>query len=210
MWDFEKFYDTISIDKLISKCNELRYPVKLTALGLMIHTAPRMLKAYDHYAMVGIPANGIIAGCTQSNHFARIFLHDIVRDTLSGSPFNYIRYEYWNDIRTFVDDVSQTVRSMQPITKLMQAARVLIQRAKHNHLIISPKTVVLASKKEYADKIVYNLAVHGVSTKHVHAAKDLGVGRSLGWRKCTFALTKRITATVGRVRRIKVLRKTKA
>ena len=99
---------------------------------------------------------------------------------------------------------------MQPITKLIQAARVLIQRARHNHLIISPKTVVLASKKEYADKIVYNLAVHGVSTKHVHAAKDLGVGRSLGWRKCTFALTKRITATVGRVRRIKVLRKTKA
>ena len=148
LWDFEKFYDTISIDKLISKCNELRYPVKLTALGLMMHTAPRMLKAYDHYAMVGTPANGIIAGCTQSNHFARIFLYDIVRDTLSGSPFNYIRYEYWNDIRTFVDDVSQTVRSMQPITKLVQAARVLIQKAKHNHLIISPKTVVLASKKE--------------------------------------------------------------
>ena len=68
---------------------------------------------------------------------------------------------------------------MQPVSKLTQAARALIQKARHDHLIISPKTVVLASKKEYADKIVYNLAVHGVSTKHVHAAKDLGVGRSL-------------------------------
>ena len=126
LWDLEKFYDTINITKLVRKCGECRYPIKLTALGLIMHTAPRMLKAYDHYMMVGLPANGIIAGCTQSNHFARIFLHDIIRATLEGSPYNNItQTQYlvdsplpvgaWNDIRSFVDDVSQTVRALSLI-----------------------------------------------------------------------------------------------
>ena len=132
----------------IIKSNELGYPTKLAALGLTMHTAPRMLKAYEHYLPVGIPSNGIIAGCTQSNHFARILLHDIVRDTLNGSPFNYIGYGHWNDIRTLVDDISQTVRSVQPISKLVQAARILVRRARRDRLIISPKTAVLASKQE--------------------------------------------------------------
>ena len=80
-----------------------------------------MLQAYDHYYVVGLPATGIIAGCTQSHHFARIFLNDIVKAAIEGSPYDTIRGEAWNDIRTFVDDVSQTVRSKFPVRRIMQA-----------------------------------------------------------------------------------------
>ena len=52
LWDLEKFYDTINIKKIVAKCDMCRYPIKLTALGLIMHTAPRMLKAYDHYLLV--------------------------------------------------------------------------------------------------------------------------------------------------------------
>ena len=88
LWDFEKFYDSLSIPRLIAKCLTLGYPVKLAALGIIMHTAPRTIRAYDHHVMMGRPSNGIIAGCTQSNHFARIFLHAIISSVHEASPYN--------------------------------------------------------------------------------------------------------------------------
>ena len=145
LWDYEKFYDTLNIAKLIEKCRAVQYPVKLAALGVLMHSAPRIIRAYDHHINVGIPHNGIIAGCTQSNHFARIFLHGIVRAVLEGSPYNYLTGEPWNSIRTFVDDVSHTVRAKQPILKIMLAAGIILRESRKAGLIVSTKTVVLAT-----------------------------------------------------------------
>ena len=85
------------------------------------------------------PSNGIIAGCTQSNHFARIFLHAIISKVHEASPYNdqhvwegvpeqwnmHITRKPWNEIRTFVDDVSQTVRAKWPVMKMIKAAKIL-------------------------------------------------------------------------------------
>ena len=125
LWDMEKFYDNIQMNKLIAKAIEVEYPLTVFCLGLQMHMAPRAIKSYDCNMYASTPTNGIIAGCTQSNHFARIFLHDIIRATLEGSPYNNItQTQYlvdsplpigaWNDIRSFVDDVSQTVRAKMP------------------------------------------------------------------------------------------------
>ena len=53
----------------------------------------------------------------------------------------------WNDIRTFVDDVSQTVPAKWPVMKMIKAADVLKTEALKDGLIISTKTVVLLSIK---------------------------------------------------------------
>ena len=45
------------------------------------------------------PSNGIIAGCTQSNKFARVFLYPILRDIYEAIPKQVLR--------SFVDDISQ-------------------------------------------------------------------------------------------------------
>ena len=68
----EKFYDSLDICKLIDRANYLGYPSKLIAMGMVMHMA-RVIRAYEHHMEVGLPSNGIIAGCIQSNHFARIF-----------------------------------------------------------------------------------------------------------------------------------------
>ena len=77
-------------------------------------------------------------------------------------------------------------------------------------LRISPKTMVLASKKGIGTDIVKRFRAIGISKKYVLVAKDLGVGRVLGDRRCTAVLSKLIANTKGRVYRIKVLRRTNA
>ena len=79
LWDLEKFYDNISIPILLERCAELEYPLVIYALGILMHMAPRIIKAHDCYMMVGIPFNGIIAGCTQSTTFAKVLLMDVMQ-----------------------------------------------------------------------------------------------------------------------------------
>ena len=78
LWDMEKFYDNIDIVKLVRFATRLSYPVRLKALGLIMHMAPRLIRAGESYAYARLPTNGIIAGCSQSNAFARAFLHHIL------------------------------------------------------------------------------------------------------------------------------------
>ena len=110
---------------MIGKCRVIGYPVKVTALGLIMHSAPRRIRAHDHHIPVGRPYNGTIAGGTQSNHFARIFMHAIISKVQEGSPYNAITQRPWNDVRTFVDDVSHTVRARWHVGKHIKAAGIL-------------------------------------------------------------------------------------
>ena len=80
LWDMEKFYDNISITKLAAKAVQLEYPMTVFTLGLQMHLAPRALKAYQvNRVITELPANGIIAGCTQSNYLARVMLHSVMQ-----------------------------------------------------------------------------------------------------------------------------------
>ena len=64
------------------------YPIVALALGLSMHMAPRVVKAYEHYVMCDMPINGIIAGCTQSTFFARLFLYAVLQDHSSRPGAN--------------------------------------------------------------------------------------------------------------------------
>ena len=72
--DIDKLHDSISFHKLLSAAIELDYPTHMLYLGIQMHMAPRIIKARDAYASALIADNGIIAGCTQSNIFARTLL----------------------------------------------------------------------------------------------------------------------------------------
>ena len=97
-----------------------------------------------------------------------------------------------------------------PVNKMMKSATIFARMATGDDLRISPKTVVLASKKGIGKDIVKRFRDIGIPTKYVLSAKDLGVGRVLGERRCTATLSKRISQTKGRIYRIKVLRRTNA
>ena len=103
LWDMEKFYDSLDIGRLVDKAREMGYPTLIFGLGILMHMSPRVIKAYDHYGLPIMPSNGIIAGCTQSTFWARLFLYKIMEQAYTQ--------EMGKHLRTFIDDVSQRVHS---------------------------------------------------------------------------------------------------
>ena len=71
LFDMEKFYDNVDIAMLVDKAIELEYPIRIFALGIQMHMAPRGVKCYNTHPGSDIPRNGIIAGCTQSTYFTK-------------------------------------------------------------------------------------------------------------------------------------------
>ena len=58
-WDYEKFYDSLSLPKFMGDCRDIGYLVKLIVLGLIMHSAPRTIRAYDHHLPLGRPIRRI-------------------------------------------------------------------------------------------------------------------------------------------------------
>ena len=96
----EKFYDSFNIIKLIERSLEIEYPIEVLALGTQMHLSIRTLRAYECYEECDAPANGIIAGCLQSNYPARALLFAIMQRHYDKVPRMLLR--------SFVDDVRQS------------------------------------------------------------------------------------------------------
>ena len=76
----------------------LGYPAAIGALGVQMHMAPRVIRAHEHHVMCARPANAIIAGCTQSTFWARMYLHPILAERATRPGLV---------ARSFLDDISQ-------------------------------------------------------------------------------------------------------
>ena len=105
LWDMAKFYDNIPIHRLVERAKDMGYPTAIVAAGIAMHMSPRILKAYDHFVPCIPSKNGIIAGCTQSTYWARMFLYAIIQTATYAFP---------QTIRTFIDDVSQKAYGENP------------------------------------------------------------------------------------------------
>ena len=79
LWDVEKFSDNIDIGVLIIEAAALQYPIKLMSLGLQMHMAPRGLRCYGYCPGQVLAGNGIIAGCTQSTTYTKIYLCGVLQ-----------------------------------------------------------------------------------------------------------------------------------
>ena len=77
------------------------------ALGIQTHWAPRIVKARDNLTMGKQPSNGIIAGCTQSNKFARVFLYPILRDIYEAIPKQVLRSSLMTSARPSMGMLAQ-------------------------------------------------------------------------------------------------------
>ena len=63
LWDLEKFFDTIDIVQLIPKAEALEYLVSDLRVGLMVHTAPRILRHGSFVSRITEVTRSILAGC---------------------------------------------------------------------------------------------------------------------------------------------------
>ena len=80
----------------------------------------------------------------------------------------------------------------------MLAAGIILRESRKAGLIVSTKTVVLATNSSHGNTIVKALRKRGLRTTLERTAKDLGVGRTLGKGRRNSVLLKRIKTTSGR------------
>jgi len=139
LWDMAKFYDSIDWRVLAAQAPRHGYPIRILAIGMIVHTSPRILK--DRHA-VSLPCQaytGILAGDTQANAFAKCILYDVL-DHIHGrwpgpGPFSY------------VDDLAQTTRGYEPdiMQTLGPAGVCMAKKLQQAGCVISSKSVLVAS-----------------------------------------------------------------
>ena len=75
LWDVEKFFDSLQLDRTIQAAIDLDFPSEILVLGLQVHKAPRLIKACGTLAsMIQTTDRSIIAGCTISTSLSRAYL----------------------------------------------------------------------------------------------------------------------------------------
>ena len=165
LWDMAKFYDNIPIPKLVGRARDMGYPTAIVAAGLIMHMCPRVLKAYDHYEPCCSPSNGIIAGCTQSTYWARMFLFAVMKTAVESFP---------QTLRTFIDDVSQKVHTEEEDSMaeiMVPAATALAKGFTDLGCVISDKTVIVTRSKTSMKKIQDGLRRRKVHVSTAYTAK---------------------------------------
>ena len=126
LWDMEKFYDNMDIGFLIEEASSLNYPIMLISLGLQMHMTPRGLRCYGYCPGQVLAGNGIIAGCTQSTTYTKIYLHAVLEGfwdkyqtrMMLGQPSladpEDSLAEIYADMRSFIDDMSMATYGEAP------------------------------------------------------------------------------------------------
>ena len=79
LWDFVKFYDTMQYDVLGDECEANGYGKRKTAIAMMVHAAPRILKMGKSVGtMICSMGRGIVAGCKRSQSLAKCYTNRFV------------------------------------------------------------------------------------------------------------------------------------
>ena len=76
LWDFVKFYDTLDPYVLLGRLRHLEYGRTKTALTMLVHYAPRLLKLGLAYSQpTESMGRSIVAGCGRSGNLAKSYSH---------------------------------------------------------------------------------------------------------------------------------------
>jgi hypothetical protein len=200
LWDLDSFYDSVLVGPLLREARRLGYPPGLLVLGLQYHRAPRFLRVGRCYASRSSGfARSILAGCLQSNSWARGLLHRTMH-RLSRLP-SVVSGQY-------VDDVGQVVthRSATGLREAaVQAAIIFAEGIRDNGLTLSVKSVLLPASSPHARRVARTLGQLGISVSLAPRAEDLGLGTTGGTQRSTCAAAKRLRKAAVRAARVRSL-----
>ena len=206
LWDVAKFFDSLDVPLLIQRAEKLDFPIDQLVLGMQVHRAPRVLKA-DGCFGEPVEATGVsvLAGCSLSTSLSRAFLRDEVqmssRERSNGAQATHT-------VNQHIDDVSQLVigdSDSAVVAKCRREGIRLSAAFTRSKLLVSTKSVVVASSKSLAARIAAALAHDGQPIKATSAAEDLGVSTACGARRAIGANKKRLARGLARSRRVRIL-----
>ena len=70
LWDLEKFYDSVNLERLVSESIRLGFCAVILYLSLAMHTSVRIIKVQGHLAEGIHPTTGLVAGDTHAQTLA--------------------------------------------------------------------------------------------------------------------------------------------
>ena len=101
--DMEKFYDSGCLYRLADHAMARDFPRRLLYIATQAYLSVRILRARDMVGQSIQPSNGILAGCSLGNRFARVMLYEIFDSVNNVLP---AQLPAPVETRQFVDDVT--------------------------------------------------------------------------------------------------------
>ena len=199
LWDFEKFFDSISPVLLIQRACSLGYPMLDLLLGLHIHLSPRILQSSGVCASPLLIKSSILQGCAQSVPFARALLRDDMCEVVQTNPIDHT---------LFVDDVGAISISPSPwraASQLVASCLSFSHLARKLALTFSTKSLLLTSSNSMDRRLSKLVAQHNLPLSVTSGGRDLGLWLSLRGRRILTLQGKRCAEGQRRLLRIKGL-----
>jgi hypothetical protein len=180
-FDMAKFYDSLQVDIVLEKAASLGFPPLVLYLALMVHMAPRILRAGQEYSDPVYPASSILAGCGMSVAWTRAVLHQLLDEVHRRHRPTELSMESW------VDDLTSVIQGSERscVSVGVDAGLFIAAGAKRLGLTISPKSAVLFNRPGVAKQVSDQLREHGVIIQATTLTKDLGLGTTAAGRRRT-------------------------
>lgn len=201
-WDMAHFYDGIHIESLVQDVPRHSFPPVVASMALQLHMGPRALRIQRKFShVIYATGQGILPGCSSSTSLARLFLAAPVRIAKDIPEAG--------GLGIHVDHVSQNFSDLSEqrlIRRAVTAGAAFAKSAVAKKLVISNKSVVVATSISAARRIAEALRRQGLPVKAELKADDLGVGVAPG-RRSAKTLNKRLKIGVSRASRAALLRR---
>ena len=199
----EKFYDSISIVKLIDHALGSDFPPRALGLLLQVHLSTRLLRVNTWVSEPIMPYNSIIAGCKSSGHLARVLLYPLLEEhhrlyVPRPNPLHF---------RCFVDDLVLRFADSSSVAaeeEFVDTFHEVLQDLKRRKLTYSEsKTVIKSNDPKVAASVALRLRARGTPVRCNEPVKDLGTPVGSGKRRIATQANARLAKSKGRSSRSK-------
>ena len=197
MWDFEKFYDSVNLERLVSESISLGFCAVILYMSLAIHTSVRLIKVQGHLAEGINPTTGLVAGDTHAQTLAKLVLY--------WALDNYHAKFAGACAKQYIDDIAARVEGLkQDVVRIAVDSALWLKKAleEASCVVSMKKMALLASSKDLGKEIQQALESGGFKVSHVEFAKDLGLASAAGRRRCAVVQKSRLKKNRPRVDRI--------
>jgi len=200
--DFEKFFDSLDIPKLLEQAVLTSFPPSILSFLLQQHLAPRVIQASGFTSEALQVFRSIIAGCKSSVALTRVYLRNAIKEIDDKHPDA--------NVNLFVDDTCMQSTGKEfdeALDKIVPAVALFGNKAAELGLGLSAKAVVTASSTKYAKGLKDELATYGMKFNVDMHARDVGVTHTAGSSRPSKQVIKRFTKRAAKVIKTKQIAK---
>ena len=169
--DFEKFFDSIDIPKLLEQAVLTQFPARKLAFLIQQHVCPRVIQANGFTSKAVSIFRSIIAGCLSSVALTRVYTKNAIADIDNKHPKS--------NTNVFVDDtcMQATGRTIEDVLEIIvPAVSMFGDKVRALKLSLSPKAAVCGSIPKLAQIFQHEMK-HNYNMQFLinECARDLGV-----------------------------------